>query len=772
MKNVFLIIVLSMSAAASFAGFHCPEDVTINCDMDVHNTDMTGYPNTTGFNVGLPITYIDLDSTNGCGVGDITRMWYQDLNGNQIIDDGEPSCPQKITIAYLESNIFDINWPPNRDLSCISEVAFEAPVIVHGPCDLVGYVYEDQIFELTNEACYKVLRTFRVINWCIYDEGNPAAGGIFTYTQVIKVTEKELPIFTDCEDITIGMDEGCQATVTIASTAMDTGDCPSEELYWTVEIDLGWDLIVDYEYSYLFNDEFYLAPTANGDELEITLPDLINEGTHGALYTVKDGCGNVKSCQQKVFVADQKAPTPYCHSFLTAAFDADAMPAMVPAELFNIGAVDNCTESENIKISFSSDTEDTIKEITCGTQGFQFFNIWATDEAGNADFCQVYMLIFDNDGCSFRYAPSGTVVDVRGEAVADVNVYLTDGNETMYQAMSEEQGQFQFDEAELLSDYYVMTDVSDEEILEPTILDLKRLQDYMLGVSSFDASYQYVAADINRDRSINPFDVVALRDHLIGVNILDNTAFSAYVDVESITESWRAYQTELSYLNYDGSFDLLHIGLDDLNINTEESVQALQIENSFVDNNTVISLANESTISTEGMEVSIRLPIGLLKEQITLSSDVLDIRSNQYHYNNQTGILNYVSLSNVEIVADETWMTISVNAEIDPMAQIRVNLINDDVLVRSEVLSPLSAVGVNGLDTNEALLKSNIVSDRIIMNDNITIGTIKVYDMHGLLVYTAINNNNHIDATSFSQGMYILQWTDGQKTKEAKFVKK
>ena len=72
------------------------------------------------------------------------------------------------------------------------------------------------------------------------------------------------------------------------------------------------------------------------------------------------------------------------------------------------------------------------------------------------------MLIFDNDGCSFRYAPMGTVKDIRGEAMEGVNVYLTDGVDAMYQTASAILGNFQFEQIELVSDYYVITDVSKE----------------------------------------------------------------------------------------------------------------------------------------------------------------------------------------------------------------------------------------------------------------------------------------------------------------------
>ncbi len=771
MKNIILVAILACTAVISFAGFHCPDDITINCDMDVHNTDMTGYPNTTGFNVGHPISYTDVNVTDGCGVGQVNRTWYQDLNNNQVLDGDDPSCVQVITVAYLENSLFDINWPPNRDLSCVADIAFEPPVIVHGPCDLVGYVWDDLVFELTNDACYKILRTFEVINWCIYDENNPNSDGRYTYTQVIKVTEQELPEFTDCQDITIAMDEGCQANVSISSAAMDTGDCPSEELFWTVEIDLGWDLVIDYEYSYLLTGEFYLAPTANGEEINITLPDLVDAGTHGALYTVKDGCGNVKSCQQRIYVEDQKAPTPYCHSFVTAAFDADAMPAMVPAELFNIGATDNCTATEDIHISFSADPEDTIKVIDCGSQGFQFFNIFATDEAGNADFCQVFMLIFDNDGCSFRYAPMGTVQDVRGDAMEGVNVYLTDGSDAMYETASAELGYFQFGHTELISDYYLMTDVSAETLTEPTILDLKRMQDYLVGKSDLESNYQFVAADVNRDHSFNAFDALALKNHLLGFETLENEAFSVYVEAESIEDSWRDYQTEISYMDYDGSFDLLHIGISDLTLADEESIQNIDMDQRIVNDASVISLKSNEAIEGEGIEVSVQLPIGLDASQISISSDVMDIKTNESYYNTVTGIYKVVTLKTFAMSEEQEWLTIRVNSVLEAVEDVRVQWVSNNSLVRSGTRSDDANVAGDHTVFTDGLLAFNVVADQLLLQENIELGVLNIYDMHGSLVYKSVQSSGALDIAHLRQGMYIAQWSNGQEVREAKFVK-
>ena len=770
MKNTYIIAFCLMLSFISYAGFHCPDDITINCDMDVHNTDMTGYPNTTGLNVGLPISYSDIDLTNGCGVGQVNRTWYQDLNNDGVIGADEPSCTQIITVEALDSDIFDINWPLDLDLSCVADISFEAPVIVHGPCDLVGYIYEDQVFELTNDACYKILRRFEVINWCEYDASNPTGSGLYTHTQVIKVTEKEIPEFTSCEDVTIAMDEGCQANVTITSSAFDTGDCPSELLFWTVEVDLDWDLVVDYEYSYLLTGEFNLAPTANGEDISITLPDLVNGGMHGVLYTVKDGCGNVRSCQQRILVEDQKAPTPYCHAFLTAAFDADAMPAMIPADLFDIGATDNCTDPENIKISFSADTADTIKEITCGNQGFQFFNIYATDEAGNADFCEVFMLIFDNDGCQFRYAPIGTVRDIEGNPVKDVNVYLTDGNQAIYETRSAGMGYFQFEYTELISDYYIMTELSQEQIEEPTIADLKYLQDYMLGLESLHAPYQYVAADINRDHSINPFDIIDLKNHLLGVSELNKDAFMTYIESESISENWVNYKTEIDYMDYDGSFDLLQVRMSDMYDDINQELSQLQIDQIIDDSKTVMAISNETDMSSDGVEVSVKLATGLNMEQIALTSDILDINSSDYHYNANTGLLKLVSLESIEVSAGEAWLTIRISGEKKVYSDININWVQDNTLVRSQINNK----SINTTETETGsypLLLSNIVEQELSLRNGLEFGTIDIYDMRGNIVYNAVNVGNQIDLPFISPGMYIAKWSHMGASKEEKFIK-
>jgi hypothetical protein len=47
---------------------------------------------------------------------------------------------------------------------------FGEPQIYFDDCELIGTAYEDAYFYVVPDACYKIVRTWTVINWCVYDE--------------------------------------------------------------------------------------------------------------------------------------------------------------------------------------------------------------------------------------------------------------------------------------------------------------------------------------------------------------------------------------------------------------------------------------------------------------------------------------------------------------------------------------------------------------------------------------------------------------------------
>jgi hypothetical protein len=47
---------------------------------------------------------------------------------------------------------------------------FGEPEIYFDECELIGTSFSDQYFYIVPDACYKIVRTWTVINWCVYDD--------------------------------------------------------------------------------------------------------------------------------------------------------------------------------------------------------------------------------------------------------------------------------------------------------------------------------------------------------------------------------------------------------------------------------------------------------------------------------------------------------------------------------------------------------------------------------------------------------------------------
>ncbi len=102
----------------------------------------------------------DLDQ---CGYGTITRTFRAlDASGNTSAG----TCSQLITVR--EVHHYSITFPADVSTSCgepeVPGVRFEEIA-----CDLIAVQVRNDTFSAATEGCYKVHRSYQVINWCEYD---------------------------------------------------------------------------------------------------------------------------------------------------------------------------------------------------------------------------------------------------------------------------------------------------------------------------------------------------------------------------------------------------------------------------------------------------------------------------------------------------------------------------------------------------------------------------------------------------------------------------
>jgi len=477
----------------------CPANKTINCTQDPLDLNLTGEA-TAAASCGTPvITHTDATNLNMCNVGSIVRTWKATLsNGNSS------TCNQ--TISLVDNTPVTIVFPPDYavPLGCvdISDLApanlpppYNAPAM-SSDCELLATNFTDQVFTVSGPACYKIVRTWKVINWCTYTPGGNT--GVWEGAQIIMVTDNAAPTFTCPANMTVPVDGNCKATITLPQVT-NIQDC-SQNVSVTVTSSFGNGY----------------GPFTN-----------VNPGSYTANYHVADGCGNASSCSINILVKDDKKPTPYCKNGLVVELMQSGM-ATTWASDFNAGSFDNC--SGNLIYSFSPNINDTGLTVDCDDLGQTPLEIWVTDASGNQDHCVTFLIVQDNmNACGnspLVAGVGGAVTNEAGQNVENVHVSLNDplGQSVMTNA----DGNFGFAAVPVGNDYTVLPEKDTFLLNGVSTYDIVVIKRHILHLDTLDSPYKFIAADANRSNSITTFDIVEIQKAVLHI-----------VDHFSNNESWR-----------------------------------------------------------------------------------------------------------------------------------------------------------------------------------------------------------------------------------------
>jgi hypothetical protein len=100
-----------------------------------------------------------------CGAGIIERRWG--LRQTKSPSDSSALCQQ--TIAVRPRSKYAVLFPADVRAECVAPPV--APIIVDtSSCDLLAVTVQDQKIAGAGTSCYKIFRTYTLVNWCAYDE--------------------------------------------------------------------------------------------------------------------------------------------------------------------------------------------------------------------------------------------------------------------------------------------------------------------------------------------------------------------------------------------------------------------------------------------------------------------------------------------------------------------------------------------------------------------------------------------------------------------------
>ena len=712
--------------------------------------------------------YLHIDSSesvniNNCGEGTIIRRFT-------FRDNFSPpqSCTQIITVRNLSPfDITTVVFPGDTAFDgCLSAVD---PSVTGEPswpnvnteCSDIRYTYKDQVFNLVENACYKIIRTWTVIDWCRYFI-SPSTSKIVG-TQIIKVTNSDAPIFTSpCRNVTFTTTEqGCSGFANLVASASD--DCtPDDELEWRYEIDLDNDGSVDISgYGNSYSGNF-------------------SQGPHRITWYVKDGCGNDNTCSYLFSFRDVKKPTPVCRAGIITVVMPSTNPPLVTiwAEDLNDKSYDNCTDEEDLRYSFSLNINHRSATFGCPPNGISHdttLNIYVWDDASppNWEVCQVRITIQDGvaDVCpdNLTGGGSGNIIagKISNDQLADLEsaqVILEGNMAGMPKAMVTGQtGEYIFTSLPQNENYTIRAIKDDNPLNGVTTADILAIQKHILGISPFNKPIQFIAADANSSESVTASDISEIRRLILGKisRFSNNTSWrflrSGQVFVDPNSPFPFEEQIDLQNLSQDEMHqDFTAVKIADINGDAKTNVLSagsrsdLQVK--FIINDLSfktgeiieIPVAIADNIQATGLQMALNLDETFV-EFIGLESDVLQLDPRHYHYQNGQLRISYDAAKGMKLTS--AWPLIKIVARAIKNESV-VNIIGlDELIMPAELYTP-SEVATIKMDMRDAsgsdvifALHQNIpnpfseYTDVSFSLPNSEYATISILDMTGREIY-------------------------------------
>lgn len=478
----------------------CPYPTTVNCD-ETEDWGVVGMA-TAYDNCGVAsIDFQEIDNTGSCGTGTRKRIWTAvDYYGNSA------SCMQ--TIHVVDDTPVYINFPPDyTTYDCTTTASlhpdslpapFGRPQVTGADCELIATNYEDWVFTAAEPACKKVIREWKVIDWCAYDEyyGNQ---GLWEDRQILKIIDTLPPTFTCPDDVVVSTNYGeCAATFSLpAPTNID--DCLSD-----VEVKI--------------QTELGEGPTYES----------IPIGEYTAKYILKDGCNNVSTCNIEVSVVDASPPSPVCLNGVSLSLMVNGMAELWATDL-EVSSYDFCTPYDELqfRIGFAPDSAqtepplDSVLTFTCEQLGTNVVALWVGDNAGNWDYCLTYAILQDNQQVCGTVSPNaemamlaGRVKDEYGYGLFDTQVRLDSSSNWQ---MTNGEGDYWFYDMPMYDDYTLRPKRSGDLLEGVDQDDVMALAKHLAGVDTLDSPYKIIAADVDGSGFLDQNDLMTLQFMVMGL---------------------------------------------------------------------------------------------------------------------------------------------------------------------------------------------------------------------------------------------------------------
>lgn len=560
----------------------CPDNVTVDCDFVYDENDLAkDFGEAVAYdNCVIPdIVETHIVNINSCRRGTITRTFsVTDLGGRTA------SCTQVITFQALDPYSGPLSWPRDTSMVRCGDPASPEfgpdftgrPVLSEGACDLVAANYEDEVYDFSKNpsapACFKILRNWKIIDWC-----QPLKDGgyrTWTHQQTIMIVDKNAPVIAPLDaEITVDTyDSNCESG-TITLTASATDECTVQLRNW-YKIDYNNDGTYDYS-----------SPIGDGNTIDAS--GVHNVGHHRIQYTFADRCGNISTREQLFNIINKKAPSNIQIKGLAASlmktgpgtgevtiwasdFDPQRKSSHPCGYEIGYSFTEVYLDVNGAPVITSSWTYD------CSDLGNNVVDIWVYAITDDGDVVQTKVTTFieiqDNSGActGTRASVKGVIATENNEEVEETKVSL-EGTELTQ--MTDSKGAFDFNGLPVNVQYAVIPEKNDNHLNGVSTLDLVYIQRHILGIENLSSPYKMIAADANKDGKITAADLSELRKLILGTSdeLTQNTSWrfvdKTYSFHDALNAQGEAFPEiyNIDALNADMKTDFVAVKIGDVN---------------------------------------------------------------------------------------------------------------------------------------------------------------------------------------------------------------
>ena len=459
------------------------------------------------------------------------------------------------------------------------------PYWIDPKCGFIGKSYTDETFNFNGASCFKVVRKWAVIDWCVwqpneneadsqngendkyvlmkdlcadisyfkYDYDLTEFDGYYAWDQEIKIADDTQPRITPPGDVTVAINAAnkasdgiCEGTLEITAKATDfcgeqmsSGEGTANErseLKWSVEL----VKLVGEEESTIQNFQPLDGIDSRGDSISYTLT-----GRSGERFKIKwrvvDGCNNVAEEVSFVYFKDLNAPVIICLATLSTSIEPPTFESLNTNGHVTIWASDyaeayDCDENETaIYFKDEEGNPTPSSTLTCDDVWNALFadwqgNVYARDTFGNESFCEVSLKVVDaNDACidfvDGWFDIEGNIRTEFGDMVEGADVYLNHGYKRRRTSAS---GHYLFEQVVLGVRHNITARKTNDYANGVSAQDMVLTQRHILGTELLDSPYKVIAADVNNDKKVSATDLILMRKLILGVH-----------EEFSFNDSWR-----------------------------------------------------------------------------------------------------------------------------------------------------------------------------------------------------------------------------------------